>query len=61
MGRITFEDAEKDLVNDYKVNRKKSHDHGKRRIDVDLCEDDGRAVLVLMNVMQQCRSRGIVF
>ena len=36
MGRITFEDASKDLLNDYKVNKKKSHDHVKRRIDLAL-------------------------
>ncbi len=36
MGRITFEDAAVDLLNDYKVNGKKSHDHVKRRIDLAL-------------------------
>ena len=32
MGRITFEDAADDLLNDYKVNGRKTHDHAKRRI-----------------------------
>lgn len=36
MGRITFEDAAKDLVNDYTVNGKKSLEHVKRRIDLAL-------------------------
>jgi integrase len=36
MGRITFDDAAKDLLNDYKTNGKKSHDHVKRRIDLAL-------------------------
>lgn len=34
MGRVTFEDASKDLLNDYTVNGKKTHDHAKRRIDL---------------------------
>jgi integrase len=33
MGRVTFEDAAKDLLNDYKVNGKKTHDHAERRIE----------------------------
>jgi integrase len=33
MGRVTFEDAAKDLLNDYTVNGKKTHDHAERRID----------------------------
>ena len=36
MGRITFDDAATDLLNDYTVNGKKSHDHVKRRIDLAL-------------------------
>jgi hypothetical protein len=36
IGRITFDDAAKDLFNDYTVNGKKSHDHVKRRIDLAL-------------------------
>src|SRR6266545_4639520 len=32
MGRITFEDGVKDLLNDYTVNGKKTHDDVKRRI-----------------------------
>ena len=36
MGRITFEDAAEDLLNDYKVNGKRTHDHVKRRIDLAL-------------------------
>src|SRR5262249_10517793 len=36
MGRVTFEDATKDLLNDYTVNGKKTHDHAKRRIDLHL-------------------------
>jgi integrase len=36
MGRITFEDAAADLLNDYAINGKKSHDHVKRRIDLAL-------------------------
>src|SRR4051812_45854503 len=36
MGRITFEDAAQDMLNDYKVNKKKSHDHVKRRIEFGL-------------------------
>ena len=33
MGLITFEDASDDLLNDYKVNGRKTHDHAKRRIE----------------------------
>jgi integrase len=36
MGKITFEDAQKDLLNDYKVNGKKTHDHAKRRLELHL-------------------------
>src|SRR5579871_1211806 len=36
MGRVTFEEAAKDLLNDYTVNKKKTHDHAKRRIDLHL-------------------------
>jgi integrase len=36
MGKVTFEDAAKDLLNDYKANKKKSHDYVKRRIDLAL-------------------------
>jgi integrase len=46
MGRVTFEDASKDLLNDYTVNGKKTHDHTKRRIDLHLAtqEVDGKKV-----------------
>jgi integrase len=33
MGLITFEEAATNLLNDYKVNGRKTHDHAKRRID----------------------------
>src|SRR5262245_15089397 len=33
LGRLTFEDAAKDVLNDYKVNGKKTYDDAKRRID----------------------------
>lgn len=36
VGRITFEDAAADLLNDYTINGKKSYDHVKRRIDLAL-------------------------
>jgi integrase len=36
MGRVTFEEAAADLLNDYKVNGKKTYDHAKRRIDLHL-------------------------
>src|SRR5262245_36710170 len=36
MGRIVFDDAADDLLNDYKINKKRSHDHVKRRIDIGL-------------------------
>ncbi len=36
MGRITFEDAADDLVNDYTINRKKTLAHAKRRIKLHL-------------------------
>jgi integrase len=36
VGRVTFEDAAADLLNDYIINGKKSHDHAKRRIDLHL-------------------------
>src|SRR5258708_18901801 len=38
MGRITSEDAVKDLLNDYTVNGKKTHDDVKRRIDLHLAK-----------------------
>jgi hypothetical protein len=46
MGRITFEDGVKDLLNDYTVNGKKTHDDVKRRIELHLGkqEVDGRKV-----------------
>jgi integrase len=36
MGKITFEDASKDLLNDYTVNGRKTHDDTKRRITLHL-------------------------
>jgi integrase len=36
MGLVTFEDAAKDLINDYTVNGRKSLDHAKRRIELHL-------------------------
>lgn len=36
IGRLKFDDAAKDLLNDYKVNGKKTHDDVKRRIDLHL-------------------------
>ena len=36
MGRITFEDAAEDLLNDYKVNGKRTQADAKRRIDLHL-------------------------
>jgi integrase len=36
MGRVTFEDAADDLLNDYTVNGRKIHDHAKRRIELHL-------------------------
>jgi integrase len=36
MGKVTFEDAETDLLNDYKVNGKKTEADAKRRIDLHL-------------------------
>src|SRR5262245_11315528 len=46
MGRITFEEATKDLLNDYKINGKKTHDEVKRRIEKHLAvvEVNGRKV-----------------
>ena len=46
MGRVTFEDACKDLLNDYVVNGKKTHADVKRRLDLHLAtvEVDGRKV-----------------
>src|SRR5262249_33270081 len=47
VGKITFEDAAKDLLNDYKVNGKKTHDHAKRRIEDHLAKaetEDGRKI-----------------
>src|SRR5262245_36042431 len=32
-GKVTFEDAKDDLLNDYKVNGKKTHDEAEARID----------------------------
>src|SRR5262249_3720548 len=34
MGRITFEDASKDLLTDYEINGKKTYDEVERRIDL---------------------------
>jgi integrase len=36
MGLVTFEDATDDLLNDYKTNGRKTHDHAKRRIELHL-------------------------
>lgn len=36
MGLITFEEAVDDLLNDYQVNGKKTHDDAKRRIELHL-------------------------
>ena len=36
MGLVTFEDAKDDLLNDYKVNKKKTHDDTERRIKLHL-------------------------
>src|SRR4051812_26755212 len=36
MGLVSFEDAADDLLNDYKVNNRKTHDHAKRRIELHL-------------------------
>jgi integrase len=36
MGRVTFEDAAKDLLNDYAINRRKSKGHVERRIKLAL-------------------------
>src|SRR6188472_2304514 len=36
MGLVTFEEAAADLLNDYKVNGRKTHDHAKRRIELHL-------------------------
>jgi len=36
MDRVTFDDAAKDLLNDYSTNKKKSHDDTKRRVDLHL-------------------------
>ena len=36
MGRITFEEASTHLLNDYKNNGRKTHDHAKRRIELHL-------------------------
>jgi integrase len=36
MGRVTFEDAADDLLNDYTVNGRKTHDHAKRQIELHL-------------------------
>lgn len=41
MGRVTFEDAAKDLLNDYTINGKKTRDHAKRRIDLHLAPAEG--------------------
>lgn len=41
MGRVTFEDAAADILNDYKVNKKKTHDHAKRRIALHLTTATG--------------------
>src|SRR5262245_48149791 len=46
MGRITFEDASKDLLIDYEINGKKTYDEVERRIDLHLkVQDvDGRKI-----------------
>ena len=36
IGRLTFTEAAEDLINDYKVNGKRSLDHAQRRIDLHL-------------------------
>jgi integrase len=36
MGKILFDDAADDLLNDYQTNGKKTYDHAKRRIDLHL-------------------------
>jgi integrase len=36
VGRLRFEDAVDDVLNDYTVNGRKTHDHAKRRIDLHL-------------------------
>jgi integrase len=36
VGKITFEDAADDLLNDYRVNGRKTYDHAQRRIDLHL-------------------------
>ena len=36
MGKITFDDAAEDLLNDYQTNGKKTYDHAARRIDLHL-------------------------
>lgn len=36
MGLVTFEEAAADLLNDYTVNGRKTHDHAKRRIELHL-------------------------
>ena len=41
MGRVTFEDAARDLLNDYTINGKKTHDHAKRRIELHLATAEG--------------------
>ena len=45
MGRVTFEEAVKDLLNDYTINGKKTYDHTKRRIALHLtpaADGDGK-------------------
>jgi integrase len=46
VGKITCEDAAKDFLNDYKVNRKKTYAHAKRRVERHLAktEVDGRKI-----------------
>src|SRR5437899_2330629 len=36
VGRVTFEEAAEDLLNDYAINRKKTHEHAKRRLKLHL-------------------------
>ena len=36
VGKITFEDAAEDLLNDYKTNGKRTHAHAKRRLRLHL-------------------------
>lgn len=55
MGRITFDEAATDLLNDYTVNRKKSHDHVKRRLDLALTPafSGKRLIAITTDVIRQ--------